>query len=201
LASEREARLCVGVITGPQGVRGAVRIKSFTAEPADVASYGPVEDEAGQRRFELRVVGSAKGVVIATIAGLADRDAAERLKGTRLYMARSALPEPEEDEYYHSDLIGLPMVLRDGTMFGTVRAIHDYGAGTSLEVAHQSGQLVLVPFTRAVVPVVDIAAGRLVVDPPEGLLDNRPVEADMDAAAGDEAEDEGATPSPAVGEG
>jgi 16S rRNA processing protein RimM len=182
VTGERGARLCVGVITGPQGVRGAVRVKSFTAAPADVAAYGAVEDEAGQRRFELRIVGNAKGVVIAMIAGLDDRNAAERLKGTRLYVARSALPAPDEDEYYHSDLIGLPMVLPDGTMFGTVRAIHDYGAGTSLEVAHHAGQVVLVPFTRAVVPVVDLAAGRLVVDPPEGLLDNRPVEADMDAA-------------------
>src|ERR1700710_3009307 len=104
---EREARLCVGVITGPQGVRGAVRIKSFTEDPAGVAAYGKVEDEAGQRQFELKVVGSAKGVVVAKIAGLDDRDAAERLKGTRLYVQRSALPEPEADEYYHSDLIGL----------------------------------------------------------------------------------------------
>jgi 16S rRNA processing protein RimM len=195
VTSEREARLCVGVVTGPQGVRGAVRVKSFTEDPADVAAYGPVEDEAGQRRFELRVVGNAKGVVVAKIAGLDDRDAAERLKGTRLYVQRSALPAPEEDEYYHSDLIGLPMALRDGTVFGTVRAVHDYGAGVSLEVAHRGGQLVMVQFTRAIVPVVDIAAGRLVIEPPEGLLDNRPVEADMEkeeaaaAAAADQAGD------------
>jgi 16S rRNA processing protein RimM len=180
MEGDREARLCVGVITGPQGVRGAVRVKSFTEQPADVASYGAVEDEAGQRRFELRVVGNAKGVVVAKIAGLDDRAAAERLKGTRLYVKRSALPPPDEDEYYHSDLVGLPMVLPDGTDFGTVRAVHDYGAGTSLEVAHRNGQLVMVPFTRAIVPVVDVAGGRLVIDPPEGLLDNRPIEADME---------------------
>lgn len=183
MTGEREARLCVGVITGPQGVRGAVRVKSFTTAPADVAAYGKVEDEAGRRSFELRIVGAAKGVVIAKIAGLDDRDAAERLKGTRLYVARSALPAPDEDEYYHSDLIGLTMVLPDGTIFGTVRAIHDYGAGTSLEIAHHAGRIVMAPFTRAIVPVVDVAAGRLVIDPPEGLLDNRPVEADMDEAA------------------
>lgn len=183
MTGEREARLCVGVITGPQGVRGAVRVKSFTTAPADVAAYGKVEDEAGRRSFELRIVGAAKGVVIAKIAGLDDRDAAELLKGTRLYVARSALPAPDEDEYYHSDLIGLTMVLPDGTIFGTVRAIHDYGAGTSLEIAHHAGRIVMAPFTRAIVPVVDVAAGRLVIDPPEGLLDNRPVEADMDEAA------------------
>jgi 16S rRNA processing protein RimM len=181
VTGERNQRLCVGVVTGPQGVRGAVRVKSFTTAPADVAAYGLVEDEAGQRRFELRIVGSAKGVVIARIAGLDDRDAAERLKGTRLYVARSALPAPDEDEYYHSDLIGLAMVLRDGTEFGTVRAVHDYGAGISLEIAHESGQLVMVPFTRAIVPLVDVAAGRLVIEPPDGLLDNRPVEVVMAA--------------------
>jgi 16S rRNA processing protein RimM len=180
MTAERDARLCVGVITGPQGVRGAVRVKSFTEDPADVAAYGKVEDEAGQRQFALKVVGTAKGVVVAKIAGLDDRDAAERLKGTRLYVQRSALPEPEEDEYYHSDLIGLPMTLADGTVFGTVRAVHDYGAGVSLEVAHHDGKLVMVPFTRAIVPVVDVAAGKLVIEPPDGLLDNRTVEADME---------------------
>jgi 16S rRNA processing protein RimM len=180
MTAEREARLCVGVITGPQGVRGAVRVKSFTEDPADVAAYGKVEDEAGQRQFALTVVGTAKGVVVAKIAGLDDRDAAERLKGTRLYVQRSALPEPAEDEYYHSDLIGLSMTLADGTVFGTVRAVHDYGAGVSLEVAHHDGKLVMVPFTRAVVPVVDVAAGKLVIEPPDGLLDNRTVEADME---------------------
>jgi len=174
-------RLCVGIITGAQGVRGAVRIKSFTAVPEDVAAYGPVADEAGQRAFALRPVGRAKGVVIATIAGVADRDAAERLKGVRLYVARDKLPAPGEEEYYHADLIGLAAVLRDGTPLGRVRAVHEYGAGDSLEVASESGVTVMVPFTRAAVPEVDLAAGRLVIEPLDGLLDNRPVEAESDA--------------------
>jgi 16S rRNA processing protein RimM len=174
-------RLCVGIITGAQGVRGAVRIKSFTAVPEDVAAYGPVADEAGQREFALRPVGRAKGVVIATIAGVADRDAAERLKGVRLYVARDKLPAPGEEEYYHADLIGLAAVLRDGTPLGRVRAVHEYGAGDSLEVASESGVTVMVPFTRAAVPEVDLAAGRLVIEPLDGLLDNRPVEAESDA--------------------
>jgi 16S rRNA processing protein RimM len=180
-------RLCVGIITGAQGVRGAVRIKSFTAVPEDVAAYGPVADEAGQREFALRPVGRAKGVVIATIAGVADRDAAERLKGVRLYVARDKLPAPGEEEYYHADLIGLAAVLRDGTPLGRVRAVHEYGAGDSLEVASESGVTVMVPFTRAAVPEVDLAAGRLVIEPLDGLLDNRPVEAEI--------------PSPRRGEG
>jgi 16S rRNA processing protein RimM len=168
--------ICVGIITGAQGVRGAVRIKSFTALPEDVASYGPVADETGQRAFALHAVGRTKGVVIATIAGIADRDAAERLKGVRLYVARDKLPAPGEEEYYHADLIGLAAMLRDGTLLGRVRAVHGYGAGDSLEVARASGGTVMVPFTRAVVPEVDLAAGRLVIEPPDGLLDGNAVE-------------------------
>jgi len=187
LGSEPAPRICVGVVTGAQGVRGAVRIKSFTARPEDVAAYGPVADETGERSFALRAVGRAKGVVIATIAGVVDRDAAERLKGVRLYVARDRLPAPGAEEYYHADLIGLAAVLRDGTALGRVRAVHEYGAGDSLEVARADGGTVMVPFTRAVVPEVDLAAGRLVIDPPDGLFDGRTVEAEI--------------PSPRRGEG
>jgi 16S rRNA processing protein RimM len=174
-----EARVCVGAIAGAQGVRGAVRIKSFTAVPEDVAAYGPVEDESGQRRLTLRLVGHAKGVVIGKIAGIDDRDAAEAMKGMRLYVARSALPAAGEEEYYHADLLGLTAELPDGTVLGQVRAVHDYGAGDSIEVMRAVGGTVLVPFTRAAVPVVDLAGGRLVVDPPAGLLD-RTVEAEAE---------------------
>ena len=190
------SRICVGVITGAQGVRGAVRIKSFTALPEDVASYGPVADETGQRAFALRAVGRAKGVVIATISGIADRDAAERLKGMRLYVARDKLPAPGEEEYYHADLIGLQAVLRDGTRLGAVRAVHEYGAGVSIEVARESGGTVIVPFTRAAVPEVDLAAGKLVIDPPDGLLDGKAVEAEPVA----EDSDRGGFPPPLAGE-
>jgi 16S rRNA processing protein RimM len=164
-------RVCLGVIVGAQGVRGAVRVKPFTADPAGVAAYGPVEDEAGGRRLELRVVGRAKGVVIATLAGVADRNAAEALKGMRLYVSRAALPEPAAEEYYHADLLGLAAVLRDGTMLGRVRAVHDFGAGDCLEIERPDAAPLMVPFTRAAVPVVEPAAGRLVIDPPEGLFD------------------------------
>ncbi|MBV9827010.1 MAG: ribosome maturation factor RimM [Alphaproteobacteria bacterium] len=165
-----DKRLCVGVVTGAHGVRGAVRIKSFTAEPEDVASYGPVEDERGQRHFALQLIGEAKGVVVARIPGVDDRDKAEAMRGTRLYLLRAALPPTDEDEFYHADLIGLAVCLGDGTPVGTVRAVHDFGAGDTLEIERPIGQPVMVPFTRAVVPVVDIAGGRLVIDPPPGLL-------------------------------
>ncbi len=167
----QEKRVCVGVITGAHGIRGAVRLKSFTAEPEDVAGYGPLEDERGERHFALRIVGSAKGVLIAAISGIDDRDRAEALRGLRLYLRRSALPPPEEEEYYHADLIGLDAALADGTPIGRVRAVHEFGAGDMLEIERASGPPVMVPFTRAVVPVVDLDAGCLVIDPPTGLLD------------------------------
>lgn len=172
----QDRRVCVGVVTGAHGVRGAVRLKSFTAEPEDVAAYGPLEDERGERRFALRLVGSArggsaKGVLIAAIPGIDDRDRAEALRGLRLYLPRSALPPPEEEEYYHADLIGLEATLPDGAALGTVRAVHDFGAGDTLEIERSEGQPVMVPFTKAVVPVVDLDAGRLVIDPPPGLLE------------------------------
>jgi 16S rRNA processing protein RimM len=164
-------RVCLGVVTAPHGVRGAVRVKSFTEALEDVARYGPLTDEAGLRRFELRVIRAGKGVVIARLLGVEDRNQAEALRGLRLYLPRSALPQTEAEEYYHADLIGLEAVLGDGTPVGRVRAIHDFGAGDTLEVARAGAPALMVPFTRAVVPSVELASGRLVLDPPPGLLD------------------------------
>jgi len=180
-----EKRVCVGIITGAHGVRGAVRLKSFTAEPADVARYGPLEDESGERQFRLRITGSAKGVIIATLAGVADRDRAASLRGLRLYLPRDALPPPGDEEYYHADLIGLDATLAGGTSLGRVRAVHDFGAGDTLEIERPQGPPLMVPFTRAVVPTVDIPGGRLVIDPPPGLLDEpaRPHRRHTEAAA------------------
>jgi 16S rRNA processing protein RimM len=164
-------RVCLGVIVGAHGVRGAVRIKSFTAKPRDVARYGQLEEEAGERRFSLRVAGQAAGVVIARIAGITDRNQAEELRGLRLYLPRAALPPAGKEEYYHADLIGLAVVLADGTSIGEVRAVYDFGAGDTLDIARPVGQPVMVPFTRAVVPSVDLASGQLVIHPPPGLLE------------------------------
>ncbi len=180
MAPAAKQRVLVGVITGAHGVRGLVRVKSFTAEPESVAAYGPLWDEGGERAITLELAGAVKGVLLARIAGIGDRNAAERLKGTRLYARREALPEPGEEEYYHADLLGLAVMLRDGSLLGQVRAVHDYGAGDSIEVARPEGQVVLLPFTRAVFPVVDIAGGRLVADPPDGSLDGALAEAATD---------------------
>ena len=170
-ADDASKRVCLGVVTGPHGVQGAVRIKSFTQAPEDIARYGPLTDEAGDRCFELSLVGAVKGVVLARLSGIEDRDQAEALRGLRLHLPRAALPQTEAEEYYHADLIGLEAVLGDGTRVGRVRAIHDFGAGDTLELARPGASPVMVPFTRAVVPSIELAAGRLVLDPPPGLLD------------------------------
>jgi len=172
------ARVCMGVIGAPHGVRGAVRIKTFTDDPEAIAGYGALEDETGERHFTVRVVGSAKGegMVIATLSGIADRDRAEALRGLRLYAPRAALPPTGEDEFYYADLVGLAAELTNGVVLGPVIAVHDFGAGDVIEIAREVGQPVLVPFTRAAVPVVDIAGRRLVVDPPPGLFDPLPAE-------------------------
>ena len=171
--------VCVGAITGAHGVSGAVRIRSFTAEPDGVASYGPVVDEAGARKFELEVIGASRGAVLVRIDGIETRDAAEDLKGVRLYISRAALPSVAEDEYYHVDLLGLAAETVDGATLGKVVAVHEIGETDVLEVERGEGRgSVLVPFTRALVREVDLAAGRLIVDPPPGLSDDTDVGAD-----------------------
>ncbi|HLY54442.1 MAG TPA: ribosome maturation factor RimM [Stellaceae bacterium] len=164
-------RLCVGVVAGAHGIRGGVRIKSFTAVPADVGAYGPVSDEAGARAFVVKVTGEQKGVVLAKLDGVTTRDAAEALKGMRLYVDRDKLPAAAPDEFYHADLIGLDAALADGSPFGKVAAVWDFGAGDSLEIERPDGTTIMVPFTLAAVPTIDLAGGRIVVDPPSGLFD------------------------------
>lgn len=180
-------RVCVGVIGGARGLKGDMRVKSFTATPEDVGAYGPVEDEKGERRFALRVTGRAGEQVIVRIDGVADRDAAERLRGVRLYVARAALPEPAADEFYHADLIGLRVERAGGggEVVGTVKAVHDFGGGDLVEIARPAGDTVMVPFTRQRVPTVDLAGGRIVVAADE-LLDGETPPA---AAQRDDGED------------
>jgi len=164
-------RICLGAIAGVHGVRGLVRLKSYTAEPQAIVAYGPLEDELGKRSFEIDLVGASRGALIARIKGIEDRNAAERLKGEKLYVARAKLPPPAEEEFYQHDLIGLEALLADGSAFGRVSAVHDYGGGPSIEIERPGQASVIVPFTRATVPSVDLGAGRLVVAPPAGLLD------------------------------
>jgi 16S rRNA processing protein RimM len=173
------------VIAGVRGLRGEVWIRSFTADPADIAAYGPVWDQSGERQYRIRVVGQAKGRMVARIEGIADRTAAEALQGEKLFVPRDALPPPGEDEYYHADLIGLKAVLanrdgRDGHQegdLGRVRAVHEFGAGTVIEIAGEASGAHMVPFTREAVPVVDVAGGRLVIAPIAGLIEPAPDDA------------------------
>jgi 16S rRNA processing protein RimM len=166
-------KVCLGTIVGIHGVRGTVRIKSFTADPAGIAAYGAVSDESGARRFEVTVLGQARGAVLARLSGVADRDAAEALRGVRLYVARAALPKTNEDEFYHADLIGLPVETAEGARLGSVRAVHNFGAGDILELRDDAGRELLLPFSDAVVPSVDLAARRIVAAPPASLLEER----------------------------
>ncbi|MEM9249065.1 MAG: ribosome maturation factor RimM [Pseudomonadota bacterium] len=166
-----EDRVCVGAVAGAFGVKGEVRLKSFCSDPEDVAAYGPLETEDAARRFDVTLVKPVKNGFAARLSGVRSKEAADALRGTRLYAGRDALPALEEEEYYHADLIGLEVRDTGGTLLGRIRAIHDHGAGDLLEVHGPSlKQTVLLPFTRAAVPTVDIAAGRVVADPPEGLF-------------------------------
>lgn len=156
------ALVLVGEIGRPHGVRGLLRLRSFTADPAAIASYGPLSDEGGGRRFVLEWLGNG----LSRIEGIEDRDAAARLTGTRLYVPRDRLPPPDPGEFYLVDLIGLSAVDEAGAPLGAVRAVEDFGAGTFLTLAAE-GEDRLVPFTEAAVPVVDLPAGRIVVRLPE----------------------------------
>jgi 16S rRNA processing protein RimM len=165
-------RVLVGEIGRPQGLKGEVRIRSFTAEPGAIADYGPLEDEAGTRLFEIESLRVTPKALSARLKGVESRDQAEALTGTKLYVPRSRLPEREEDEWYHSDLIGLAALDPDGSAIGTVIAVHNFGAGDLLEIRPASGAAtVLMPFTRETVPEVDVEGGWLKVVPPEGLFE------------------------------
>ncbi|MDF1722008.1 MAG: ribosome maturation factor RimM [Minwuia sp.] len=170
-------RVIVAAIAGAHGVSGRVKLKTFTEEPASVGTFGPLSDEAGERQFEIRVTGSTKGGVIAELSGIRNRDQAEALKGTTLHVDRERLPELEDEEdFYQADLIGLEAIHVDGQRLGRVKAVHTLGAGEVLEIqpALRAGRkTLLVPFSREAVPVVDIAAGRLTIDPPVEI-DARP---------------------------
>lgn len=163
----------LGEIVGVHGVRGLVKVRTFTEEPENLTAYGPLVDQQG-RPVRLTLKGRAKGTLLAAVDGVADRTQAERLRGRELYVERAALPaaEADEDEYYHADLIGLAVDLEDGSRFGRIAAVQAFGAGDMLEVeADADRRRVFIPFTREMVPLVDVKAGRVVVAPMPGLLD------------------------------
>ena len=170
-APSRKDLICVGAFAAAKGLRGELRVKSFTADIKALGDFGPLTDETGTKTFALKVVGQHKGMLVVRVKGVEDRNAAEALQGQTLFIERDRLPEVEEDEFYFSDLLGLKAELADGAPFGDVVEAEDYGGGPYLEVATAEHGRVLVPFTKACVPVVDIAGGRIVIDPPDGLLE------------------------------
>ena len=172
--------ICVGAIVGARGLKGEVRIKSFTAEPTGISNYGDLFEKNGRTRYQVRITGQAKGQLLARIKGVDSRDAAESLKGTHLYIPKSALPETGEDEFYFSDLVGLRADLVDGGCLGEVREVYDFGAGAILEIIGEGVGTVMVPFTRVAVPEVDRAGGKVVINPPIGLIEPTKTEADRE---------------------
>jgi len=162
----------LGDIGAAQGLKGEVRLRSFTAVPADIASYGPLEDEAGSRTIEIQSVRVTPKALIAHIEGVTTREQAEALTGTKLYLPRARLPESDADEWYHADLIGLSAVDGDGAVIGKVVAVHNFGAGDIIEIEPEAGgESLLVIFSEATVPEVDLAAGTLTLVMPEDLSD------------------------------
>lgn len=163
-----EEMICVGAIAGAFGVTGEVRLKSFCTEPTDIASYGPLLSEDGKRHFNITLTRPVAGGLGARIAGVASKEAADALRGTSLFVPRDKLPKLPDDEFYHADLIGLQAFDPGGEPIGKVMAIYNHGAGDILEISpngHKSA--LLVPFTMAFVPNVDLASGRIVVNMPE----------------------------------
>ena len=165
-------RVCVGAIAGSFGVKGEVRLKSFCAEPDAIATYGPLTSEDGARSFDVRITRPVKNGFAARLSGVGTKDAADALRGVRLYAPRDTLPELVDDEYYYTDLIGLIVLDTGGTELGRVKAVLNHGASDLLEIAGKNlKQPVLLPFTQAAVPTVDVASGRIIADPPDGLFE------------------------------
>ena len=177
----------MGQIASPHGVRGLLKVTPFTEVPENLFDYGLLFDESGRIHYRLIRKGMHKGKILVEIEGVDDRDAADALKGQKLYLPRTALPDIDDDDsYYYADLIGLNAFLADDTLFGQIVSVHDFGAGDLLEIKRaETGKTIFYPFTLAAVPAVDVKAGRVTVEPPEGLLDD-PDPAELTALQADE---------------
>ena len=165
-------RICVGAVTGSFGVRGEARVKSFCADPAAIGDYGPLSTEDGTTTYTLTITRPVKGGFAVRLSGVKTKEQADALRGTTLFAPRTALPALPDDEFYHTDLIGLSAVDTGGADLGRIHAVHNHGGGDLLELRAKGRKgTILVPFTQAIVPTVDLGAGRIVIDPPEGLFD------------------------------
>ena len=160
--------IAVGVFGAPHGVRGELRAKAYTADPKSLAAYGDLHDASGNRRFKILALRPLKDeMVVLRVDGVADRDAAAKLTGVELFAQRENMPKPDEEEYYHVDLVGLRAVTQEGEELGRIVALNNYGAGDVLEIAPAGGgEALLLPFTKAVAPEIDMAGGRIIIVPP-----------------------------------
>lgn len=164
--------ICVGALAGAFGVHGEVRLKSFTADPLAIADYAPLCREDGTGTYDLQITREISNGFAARISGVRSKEEADALKGLRLFAPRERLPQLPDDEYYYTDLMGLAVYDAGGVELGKVKAVLNHGAADLLELmVPGKSTTVLLPFTQAVVPTVDLAAGRIVADPPEGLFD------------------------------
>ena len=181
-ASHASSLVLVGRFGAPHGVRGELRLQSFTGDPLAIADYGPLTDKSGQKSFTLlNLRPQGKDMLVVRLKDVGDRDSAQALNGVELYLARDKLPAPDEDEFYLADLVGLSAETRAGVKLGHVIAVRNFGAGDILEVAPTAGgETLMFPFTKAVVPVVSVTDGRVVIEPPEEI------EAKSDAPESDE---------------
>jgi len=165
-----DTKICVGVITGSYGVRGEARVKSFCAEPSAIGDYNPLSDEAGNA-YTLKITRPVKGGFGVRLTGVSNKEQADTLKGVKLFAKRDELPSLPDDEYYHTDLIGLEVYSTGGEKVGQIAAVHDHGAGELLDITGpklKGG--ILLPFTLEAVPTVDLASGRIIIDPPDGVM-------------------------------
>lgn len=174
----KDARICVAKIGAPHGVRGEVKLWPFTEDPMAVLHYGPLSGKDGARTFEVVRARAAKDHLVATLKGITNRDDAARINGIELYIARDKLPETDEGEYYHADLIGLRAVNTEGSEIGKVLAIHNFGAGDIIEIAPLQGASLLLPFTNAVVPIVDLGKGEVTIELPNEIEGDSPRDAE-----------------------
>ena len=165
----------MGRFGAPQGLGGEIRVQSFTGDPRAIGAYGALTDSGARRSFAFERVRALKGdLLVAKVKGVDSRDAAAALTGTELFARRSNLPPPDEDEFYHADLVGLEAVTQGGERIGRVAGLLNYGAGDILEIAKGDGEALLLPFTRAVAPRIDFESGRIVIEPPLDLDEDAP---------------------------
>ena len=179
ISKQKRSSICVGVIAGAQGIRGFVRVRSFTDDPESIFKYKPLTSEDGTREFKLKLQGVNKDMFVASLDGVTDRNSAEAMRGTQLFFDRAKLPKAKKGQYFEADLIGLAAKDKQGKAYGKILSVHDYGAGVFLEIGMNKKDSFMLPFTDACVPEVDMASG-ITIMPPDGWLDKASEDEDVE---------------------